>query len=220
MTYRLKPGITFCQVAGRTMFLDLPRDRYFCLSPSAEQSFVRLLSRSGLNAEDAANLDALARRGPLTRSAGAPLAACRPARPVTESLLDAPAPAVARGELLRCAVALLAADLHLRIFGLARAIGRIDLRKAKAVAMPHREGRLAAVATAFARLRHVATTHDRCLPRSLAVARRLLAAGAVPELVIGVKLEPFAAHAWVQCDGWLVNDRVDVVRDFTPIRIV
>jgi hypothetical protein len=38
--------------------------------------------------------------------------------------------------------------------------------------------------------------------------------------VIGVKLRPFAAHSWVQSGPWLVNDRIDMIRAYTPIMAV
>ena len=36
----------------------------------------------------------------------------------------------------------------------------------------------------------------------------------------GVKLRPFQAHCWVQVGDAIVTDRLDVVRNFTPIRVV
>jgi hypothetical protein len=40
------------------------------------------------------------------------------------------------------------------------------------------------------------------------------------DLVIGVKLAPFRAHAWVQWRDLLVNEQADVTRLFTPILVV
>jgi len=39
-------------------------------------------------------------------------------------------------------------------------------------------------------------------------------------LAIAVRTGPFGAHAWVQVGDAIVNDSVDNVRDFTPIRLV
>jgi hypothetical protein len=118
------------------------------------------------------------------------------------------------------AAALALAPIRLRLFGLDGVVARLRSRKRRMRPAAHPERTLAAVATAFARLRYVATAHDKCLTRSLALAGRLLDTGMAPDLVIGVKLQPFAAHAWVQCDGRLVNDRLDIVCDFTPILVV
>ncbi|RYM07421.1 lasso peptide biosynthesis B2 protein [Sphingobium cupriresistens] len=41
-----------------------------------------------------------------------------------------------------------------------------------------------------------------------------------PDVVLGVQLGPFSAHCWVQHEDRLVNDRVDMVRTFTPILVL
>jgi len=56
-----------------------------------------------------------------------------------------------------------------------------------------------------------------CLPRSLAINRILKYAGLGPEHRIGVRLHPFEAHAWVECEGRLVRDTVPYVREFAVI---
>jgi hypothetical protein len=73
------------------------------------------------------------------------------------------------------------------------------------------------VAVAFERTARIVRSHDQCLSRSLALARRLAALGLPADLVIGVRLRPFAAHCWVHAGEWLVNDRIDTVRTYTPI---
>ena len=47
----------------------------------------------------------------------------------------------------------------------------------------------------------------RCLQRSAAAARLLKKFGFVAEMVIGVQQLPFVAHAWVEVDGRVVNDK-------------
>lgn len=42
---------------------------------------------------------------------------------------------------------------------------------------------------------------DDCLARSLALYRFLVANGSSVQHVIGIKIRPFAAHAWVEADG-------------------
>jgi hypothetical protein len=46
-----------------------------------------------------------------------------------------------------------------------------------------------------------------CLQRSAATARLLKKHGLPAQLVIGVQQLPFAAHAWVELDGTVINDR-------------
>jgi hypothetical protein len=46
-----------------------------------------------------------------------------------------------------------------------------------------------------------------CLQRSAATACLLRASGVRAQLVIGAQQMPFKAHAWVEVDGRVVNDR-------------
>jgi hypothetical protein len=56
-----------------------------------------------------------------------------------------------------------------------------------------------------------------CLFDSLVLADFLTRFGAQPVLVLGVHTKPFAAHAWVQCGPWVLNDTVENVEQFVPI---
>jgi hypothetical protein len=51
-----------------------------------------------------------------------------------------------------------------------------------------------------------------CLQRSAATARLLRRYGIPANLIIGAKQMPFRAHAWVELDGSVVNDKA-YVRD-------
>ena len=217
--FGLKPGVSFCRVDGRTVFLDVAADRYFCLSPNGEQAFSRLIDGLPIDQEQCAALENLARTGPLLGGAGAsPIMACAGIDVPRSSRLDA----FTRPGLVdtsAAALCLIRSPLRLRLTGLARTLARIERGKRHAGAGAAAQ-RQAKVASAFARLRLVATEKDNCLTRSIAVAERLIAIGARPHLVIAVKLRPFYAHAWVQCDGWLINDRHEFVRNYTPILVV
>jgi len=46
-----------------------------------------------------------------------------------------------------------------------------------------------------------------CLQRSAATVRLLRVRGVPAQLVIGVQQMPFKAHAWVEVEGYVVNDR-------------
>jgi hypothetical protein len=79
---------------------------------------------------------------------------------------------------------------------------------------------LKATAGAFRGAALVTGSLDQCLALSLAITHRLLSRGLASELVFGVKLRPFYAHAWVQSNGHLVSDRLDAVAPFTPILVI
>jgi Transglutaminase-like superfamily len=66
----------------------------------------------------------------------------------------------------------------------------------------------------------VFTSRDKCLFDSLALINFLAHQGMFPRWVIGVTTHPFAAHAWVQSDGIVINDLHERVRRFMPILVV
>lgn len=82
---------------------------------------------------------------------------------------------------------------------------------------PDPEEAATSVAGAFRRLALYAAPRDRCLSRSLALAHALIDRQVRPELVIGVRLNPFGAHCWVQHGQRLLNESPDQARLFTPI---
>lgn len=79
---------------------------------------------------------------------------------------------------------------------------------------------LPALRTAFERIGPMVGKDGRCLSRSFAY--RLLAKrfGYNVKLVIGVKVDPFAAHCWVEYGSQVANDSLEQVRLFNPILIL
>jgi len=216
----MRAGISFCRVSGRLLFLDVPGDRYFCLDDAAERSFARLVGGDQLTSEDRQALDKLIAQGLLhPTDLATPPVPCVPPRAVDTSLLDIGRPPRAAG-LAASFAAQARAATALRLRGLDAVLRRVARRKAALPAAPPPRDALEKVAGAFDRLALLATPLDRCLPRSVAVAHRLLDRGVPPDLVIGVKLHPFGAHCWVQHGGAVVNDRVDTVRAFTAILVI
>lgn len=59
--------------------------------------------------------------------------------------------------------------------------------------------------------------HPRCLQRSAALLLILRLLGIPVEMVIGVQKVPFQAHAWVELDGAVINDRPAVKRSFVAM---
>lgn len=113
------------------------------------------------------------------------------------------------------------ARLTLRMGWFHRTITRLSQRKAAIGDAPAiNTAAMRDLAAQFARTAHLTQAHDRCLPRSLALARYALARGWPVDLVMGVHLRPFAAHCWVQAGTDLLNDRLDNIRPFSPILVV
>jgi hypothetical protein len=80
---------------------------------------------------------------------------------------------------------------------------------------------LCAIVGTYMRLRpFVLSSHDRCLNDSLALVHFLAGLGFFPQWVIGVRVDPFCAHSWVQQAGVVLNDQPEHVRSYQPILIV
>jgi len=218
MGYLLADGLSFCRIGPRLVFLDLAGDRYFTLPPESARSFARLLADEPLSPEDRRNLAGLEGQKVLAAApAGARPAPCDPPPEATHSLLEEECGAVGMLDVAGTLAMLGMVRLELRLQPLARALARLERRKSAAAGIPGSEDRIRAVAAAFRQVAFLASPLDRCLPRSIAAAHVLLRRGCAPTLVIGVSAQPFAAHCWVQCGPLLVTERLDEVRNFTPI---
>ena len=129
-------------------------------------------------------------------------------------LLDLPA--ADRRILIKAALLMPAVRLAILLAGLARVMAWID-----SAAVARREGTLQEVRT-LARLVNIAATHvplgATCLTRSVLLRWLLLRRGIDAQLRIGVRLAQggLEAHAWVEFQGQLVNDRAEVCEAFLP----
>ena len=200
-----RSDLAWCTIGETVIFLDLAADRYFRLPEVAHREWLERLAQA---------------REPLWRQ---PCAFPRPADWVDAVRLS---PAMTDGpvrphELARAVWAQWRMERTLATRSLMSVM--LDLRRASeavaARAIDHRVDP-APVVRAFERARLVRTAADRCLPRSIALARCLLRRGAPARLVIGVKLAPFAAHCWVQRGDQVLNDSVEEVWRYTPILVV
>lgn len=221
MGFTLRDGISFCRVGDRVIFLDIVADRYFCLSRSAEHSFL-MLAEGGTLSPDDVHVEGLVARGLLMASAvpEAPVA-CRPiVMPQTSILdLDLPLPAFAGTASALCCLA--AARVRLKMAGLGRTLSWLSTRKSRLpISRTLPEGQVERIMAGFISAAQIASQIDLCLANSIAVASQMMAKGMRPNVVLGVQLGPFSAHCWVQHEDRLVNDRFDMVRTFTPILVL
>jgi len=80
---------------------------------------------------------------------------------------------------------------------------------------------LRAAVASYLRLRPFSlSSHDRCLNDSLTLIHFLATQALFPQWVIGVRVHPFAAHSWVQCGRFVLNDLPEHVRQYRPILVV
>lgn len=205
--------LSFGLVSGRPVFMDERHDSYFLLEENDETEFLELVEKDG----------SISGAGPGLRSAldardwPPRVMLARPSR-ADRSLLDEIEPfARARvRDAVRAAWLLRRSRREIAT----RPIGEILLDLGKDFETNHTQRDrpdLVVNVTRFITARRLVPYAPNCLTDSLALAGWLGRSGAL--LVFGVKLEPFSAHCWVQLGDLLLNDRVDTVAQFQPVRV-
>lgn len=73
------------------------------------------------------------------------------------------------------------------------------------------------IARGYDKARVLVPAKRLCVPDSLALAQALWRRRIAADVYFGVRLHPFAAHAWVQLDNLLLSDPLNIVADYTPV---
>lgn len=221
-TWHLNEDVSCCELDGRLIFLDIGRDRYFQLSASSEQRFLRLMEQPGSIDPSNVSRHKLFSRLPLSRATpewAAP----------TQSALEAADPeyGIRLGMILDVCVAVAGIHRRLRKRSLKSALDSLArYRDTCTTATPaahdnaDSQRRAIVAATVFNRARPYIPVETRCLADSLAMVRFLASFGLRAQLVMGVACDPFSAHAWVQRGPLVLNDTVGNVRAHVPIRVI
>jgi hypothetical protein len=103
--------------------------------------------------------------------------------------------------------------LPLAVVVIARAAALLPPVRLRALLLLARRGASPATPTATLRARQVITgvsaycAGEGCVPRSVATALLCRLHGSWPDWFVGVRTEPFAAHAWVEVDGKPIGER-------------
>ncbi len=220
MAHSLPPNISFGFIGTRAIVLDIASDRYFLLS-GREAAAISELASGGAPPGDVIQL--LEDRGLLSAGSGAPVAPVR--APFLEaSALECDSKAGPIG-MVEVASARLRASAALRFAGIGLTIDRWRRRRdrTRANQTTGTDARLANggssayLARGFAETRLFVPARRACVPDSLALASCLWRRGARADVFFGVRLDPFAAHCWVQDGPILLSDPLDIVREFCPV---
>jgi hypothetical protein len=215
MGFALRPGLHFCEAASVFIFLDLKKDRYFRLPALLEDHFRNLVDHP-LSAGSAAPplIEAGVLRPAIFRQS-----LSRPRLIAGRSGLDALGAGGPGGfELARALASDIGVSQQLRLGRLAALIASYENSKVgRTLSTPLRGDGPVRVVRAYEQARLFRASANRCLSRSLAMARRLAGLRCDALLVIGVRAQPFAAHAWVQSGDFVLNETPDEVARYTPI---
>jgi hypothetical protein len=202
--------ISFGLVDGRPVFMDSRTDSYFMLDAAAEASFLAASAGKRRMEPDGTEVPfCIADECSILVHAACPRA--------TRSVFD-------RAE--RGARAIEIAQLTQLLLSIRRSLARKPIHLILSHLSDHRwksgvgSHMIADRALLFAAVRRLVPIAPNCLLDSLALTRWLGPAAESTMLVFGAKLEPFAAHCWVQADDLLLNDRPESVARFCPVRVV
>lgn len=237
MRYHLSLHSFFCLVDGHAVFLDLKRDEYTTIGPEEALALSGLLhgcsgrlarQREEAQFEDASHELArtLLREGLLTSdpTLGKPLCAITLPTPTNTFWVDScPWPFLEPHHLRNFAMSWLKVAIMLRCLPLHRVIRRARERKENAAKLspPFEIERARSLAVNYFVLQPAFfSSFDACLKNSLTLIEFLARYRIYPTLVFGVKMHPFAAHAWVQHEDLIFADHVEKARLFTPIMAV
>jgi Transglutaminase-like superfamily len=235
---RLAPHVRACQSDDQVILLDLRRDRYFAIAGTQMRVLAAAVEdwpRAPIGADvipSFANVNALTKRlllqelltdQPLGRQrlpqANVPEAIA--SLDVEDAIENA---AIGPRRLFRFLQSVTAAAASLRGRSLLAVVQAVATRRARLARRQDEPLPLDAARSAVAvyeRLRPlVFTSRDKCLFDSLALINFLAHERMFPRWVIGVTTHPFAAHAWVQSEGVVINDLHERVRSYTPILVV
>lgn len=243
--YQLSDDVYFCVSDMRIVFLDLRRNKYFCLSrhnsvvanrllaqvtkpdpkPDTELTYGNTLT---VSRDDDDGMNALARAlfegGLLTQ--GQHRISKNVANPVTaplDSILKQPQPhwTVRTLPIASFFHAAVVASWKLRWYSLQQTVESVRNRQnGRTPVQQSRHHELYRLVAAFHHLRPYYGRKYLCLYDSLALLEFLARHRLFPQWVFGVTAEPFSAHCWVQDKSCVLNDSVECVRGYTPIMVV
>jgi len=214
-SYRTRRGILFALTPGRVVLLDVPADRYFCLPEDLDLAFRALAAGKDPDVLPQA-VEQLLREDVITMAPeGVPILAAAPPAPRVELPASSAHPVSAIAAVTR---SMLLASFEERFLSLERRLLRLKVPGDDAASDASLE---VEAARRFAAARTMLPFRRKCLRDSFALlhflGRGRGVAGA--RLVVGVTMDPFGAHAWVQYGETVLNDRVDRVTAFTPILV-
>ena len=202
-----------CVVSNHVVFLDLPHDRYFCLEPRLESAALAILRRT-------AELDTSSSEFATTQVLRSERFLPVKVEAITESAIDSALPQPPARSVAEALFSNARTLIELKFFSLSKSIERVRQGAGTHGPVKGRKNEpLPAILAAHLASHRLLSAHNRCLPLSIGLAKRLRNERHAVDLVIGVRMAPFAAHAWVQQGNVVLNDDLDHVRAFQPILV-
>jgi hypothetical protein len=216
MGWRLAPGTGYCEAGGELVFLDLSRDKYLALRGGDRAAFERL--RDG-EQNDSDAMTRLVGTSLIRRCDGAgDLRPAATAVPVRDLAAHADA-SFSLATSFRAALALRWARRAMRPRAIAATVERLRKTKRELAVAGH-EAAIVDIALRYAACRWLIPVQTRCLVDALALDHILLSRRLACSLVFGVRLDPFAAHCWLQTPETILTGTSAEALNYTPILVV
>lgn len=213
MTYRLRPGLSYCQSDGRMIVLDLNVDRYFEIAPPLALAIDRLAS-----GEPEPSPETLLERDLIRRAdtPSPPIAPFTWTLPASSRLERAPLSRCRTSDVILASWALGTSITRFHASKLRRTLERLARRRLRLGQNPDGE-LIGLLADRFMAARRLLPASSICLRDSLALLDFLALHGWSADLVFGVQVAPFSAHCWVQSGECVLNETLHEARRHTPI---
>jgi len=219
MAYQIADDVHWCKANGRYVFLDLSADEYLALDHSGEIAFAAIMNGNLPDDASGSGIQRLLDDG-LIEPSDQPKPTSAPAElsPPSFAISIVRGPKSGLQIILQALVCHLATVWKLRRATLGQAIALVPPSAPAQHALPADEI-LCSRVSAFAATSRLVSTQDQCVRSSIALIRFLNRFGYRPHLVIGVRMHPFRAHAWVQHGAVVLTGGLDDVLAFTPILV-
>lgn len=223
MGFALGDDLYYCIANHKVVLLDLQANRLFCLPPAIDAAFQRLANSAPITDTDIITLGPLVTCGALRDAPCQGLAGPKP-RPVMP-LRDLPDGSLPRATCPGTTAALVRQMItmaELRLRPIHRVLADLRARKGRNPCPLDilADARARRSLAAMLATRRFIATQDKCLRWSVALARHLGAGSAYPDLVFGIRMQPFGAHAWVQTGDVVLNDGADHAMQYSPILVI
>lgn len=216
MGFTLRPDLYGCVANGRTVLLDLAADRYFALQAPTDTALQQAFA--GTASEDTLNGLAARRLIVETNADTRPRATRYTAPRIDLSSLKCSGPAIIPPIIP--VLTQMTTKHDLAVQPLHKVISEIETAKRHHDLAGVGFKKAAHMIARYNASRRFISAQDECLRWSIAMVRYLRRSRYFPDLVLGVRMMPFAAHAWVQDGGTVLNDTVEYVSAYTPILVV
>jgi hypothetical protein len=225
MSYTLRNGLSFCQVDGGLVFLDIDNDRYFRLPNQLERTFVES-GRNGFpmspQIKRLVDMEILVENtvSEFKQAVSMLDEACRSAieqgtdskNPNMKDVVDVFSTVISTRWLLK-------KNCLKHALNLATSCQQQSAPAPRSYPSNLGDHEIGSAARIFIRTRPYVPIEPCCLLDSLAMVRFLARRSLRANIVFGVTRDPFSAHCWVQTKDLVLNDTVGSTKAYVPIRV-